>query len=67
MEPSLLNRCAPLGNLNLIECNLRLLMKKVQSAVEKVLFIHNQNIFYFFYLIVYAVKILKIHTHKIMQ
>ena len=42
-------------------------MKKVQSAVEKVLFIHNQNIFYFFYLIVYAVKILKIHTHKIMQ
>ena len=52
---------------NWTECNLRLVMKKLQSAVEKVLFIHNQNTVCFFYLTVCAIQILKIHTHKIMQ
>ena len=64
---SIISACAPLGNLSLIECNLRLVLKKLQCAVEKVLFIYHQTIVYFFYLIVCAIQILKIHTHKIMQ
>lgn len=58
VELSLLNHTSmcSIGNLNLIECNLGLLTK-IQSAVGKVLFIHNQNTVYFFYLILYAGKI----------
>lgn len=66
MEPSLHNHTSlcSIGKFKLIECNLRLLTKKIQSAIRKLLFIHNWNIVYFFYLILYAGKIFLKHPQN---